>query len=297
MEKIPEKVKNAASGIWDSVKADGKWLWSGVESGVEGGLNFVGATNLAHIMGQGSTADPTFSMPSNPATSATGSYSSAKLFPTATDIDAQTSSVTKNTAAWEADRKEIDAHIGSDGSLSGQIADHQRNIEGLTSSIAKLKALGVEHYDSGNVESYNAAMKNLTGQLQAEEVALGNLRGPFAELLEQQDRATQSAAALTGYNQAMVEAAQQADDAARELSGGLASASEKAAVQAAAARTLAAEYTTSTSVMQRNTSLQGLIAEAWTQGGAAAEHATNYVQAYTDAWIITRKGVLHLPKP
>ncbi|WP_176373170.1 hypothetical protein, partial [Acetobacter senegalensis] len=89
--------------------------------------------------------------------------------------------------------------------------------------------------------------------------------------------------ALTGYDKAMVEASQQADDAARELSGGLASASEKALVQAAAARTLAAEYTTNLSVIARNTQLQDGITAAWAKGGAAADHATNYVEAYNYA--------------
>ncbi|WP_180539604.1 hypothetical protein, partial [Acetobacter okinawensis] len=98
-----------------------------------------------------------------------------------------------------------------------------------------------------------------------------------------QNRAAQSASALTGYDRAMVEAAQQADDAARSLSGGMASASEKAAVQASAARTLAAEYQTSTTAMERNTGLQRQVAQAWLQGGQAATEATAYVQAYTEA--------------
>ncbi|ATJ90735.1 phage tail length tape measure family protein [Acetobacter tropicalis] len=277
VEQIPGKVESVASGIWDTVKEGGSWL----ENGVEHGLDAVGATGLSSLMDRGYSSDPTFSMPANP--NATGTSQTSA---TTAAVEAQTAATTKNTAAWEENRKEIDAMAGTDSSLSGQISDHQRKIQGLTTAIAKLKAMGPENYSPGNAnaaEAYNATLKNLTGQLQAEQVALGGLRGPFAELLEQQDRAAQSAAALTGYDKAMVEASQQADDAARQLSGGLASASEKALVQAAAARTLAAEYTTGTSVMQRNTSLQGQIADAWSKGGAAAEHATNYVQAYTDA--------------
>ncbi|MCG4258003.1 phage tail length tape measure family protein, partial [Acetobacter senegalensis] len=274
VEQIPGKVESVASGIWDTVKEGGSWL----ENGVERGLDAVGATGLSSLMDRGYSSDPTFSMPAN--TNATGASQTSA---TTAAVEAQTAATTKNTAAWEENRKEIDAMAGTDSSLGGQISDHQRKIQGLTTAIAKLKAMGPMQYDPKNPEAYTATLKNLTGQLQAEQVALGGLRGPFAELLEQQDRATQSAAALTGYDKAMVEASQQADDAARQLSGGLASASEKALVQAAAARTLAAEYTTGTSVMQRNTSLQGQIADAWSKGGAAAEHATNYVQAYTDA--------------
>ncbi|MPQ75076.1 phage tail length tape measure family protein [Acetobacter senegalensis] len=283
IEQIAPQVETATKSIWDSVASGMKWVGGKLEGGVEGGLNLLGATNLSHLMAQGTTADPQFSMPNNPATSGMSGVSSSTINESASALDKLSASTTKNTAAWEENRKEIDAMAGTDSSLGGQISDHQRKIEGLTSAIAKLKALGPANYSDGNAEAYNATLKNLTGQLQAEQVALGGLRGPFAELLEQQDRAAQSAAALTGYDKAMVEASQQADDAARQLSGGLASASEKALVQAAAARTLAAEYTTGTAVMLRNTSLQGQIADAWSRGGAAAEHATNYVQAYTDA--------------
>ncbi|KAA8383275.1 phage tail length tape measure family protein, partial [Acetobacter tropicalis] len=277
VEQIPGKVESVASGIWDTVKEGGSWL----ENGVERGLDTVGATGLSSLMDRGYSSDPVFSMPTN--TNATGVSGGSQTSATTAAVEAQTAATTKNTAAWEENRKEIDAMAGTDSSLGGQISDHQRKIQGLTTAISKLKAMGPMQYDPKNPEAYNATLKNLTGQLQAEQVALGGLRGPFADLIEQQDRAAQSAAALTGYDRAMVEASQQADDAARQLSGGLASASEKALVQAAAARTLAAEYTTGTAVMQRNTSLQGQISDAWSRGGAAAEHATNYVQAYTDA--------------
>ncbi|MCP1196025.1 phage tail length tape measure family protein [Acetobacter senegalensis] len=283
IEQIAPKVETATKSIWDSVASGMTWVGGKLEGGVEGGLNLLGATNLSHLMAQGTTADPQFSMPNNPATSGMSGVSSSAMNESASALDKLSASTTKNTAAWEENRKEIDAMAGTDSSLGGQIFDHQRKIQGLTTAIAKLKAMGPMQYDPKNPEAYTATLKNLTGQLQAEQVALGGLRGPFAELLEQQDRATQSAAALTGYDKAMVEASQQADDAARQLSGGMASASEKALVQAAAARTLAAEYTTGTAVMQRNTSLQEQIADAWSKGGAAAEHATNYVQAYTDA--------------
>ncbi|MCG4258264.1 phage tail length tape measure family protein, partial [Acetobacter senegalensis] len=283
IEQIAPKVETATKSIWDSVASGMTWVGGKLEGGVEGGLNLLGATNLSHLMAQGNTADPQFSMPNNPATSGMSGVSSSAINESAAALDKLSASTTKSTAAWEENRKEIDAMAGTDSSLGGQISDHQRKIEGLTSAIAKLKALGPANYSDGNAEAYNATLKNLTGQLQAEQVALGGLRGPFAELLEQQDRAAQSAAALTGYDKAMVEASQQADDAARELSGGLASASEKALVQAAAARTLAAEYTTNLSVIARNTQLQDGITAAWAKGGAAADHATNYVEAYNYA--------------
>lgn len=284
IEQIAPKVETAARSIWDSVASGMKWAGGKLEGGVEGGLNLLGATNLSHVMAQGNTADPQFSMPTNPAASGMSRVSSSAINENAAALDKLAASTTKSTSAWAENRKEIDAMAGTDSSLSGQISDHQRKIAGLTTAISKLKAMGPANYsDDGSVEAYNTTLKNLTGQLQAEQVALGGLRGPFADLIEQQDRAARSAAAMTGYDKAMVEASQQADDAARELSGGLASASEKALVQAAAARTLAAEYKTNLSVIERNTQLQDDITAAWSKGGAAADHATNYVEAYNYA--------------
>lgn len=283
IEQIAPKVETATKSIWDSVASGMKWVGGKLEGGVEGGLNLLGATNLSHLMAQGTTADPQFSLPNNPATSGMSGVSSSAMNESASALDKLSASTTKNTAAWEENRKEIDAMAGTDSSLGGQISDHQRKIQGLTTAISKLKAMGPMQYDPKNPEAYNATLKNLTGQLQAEQVALGGLRGPFADLIEQQDRAAQSAAALTGYDRAMVEASQQADDAARQLSGGMASASEKALVQAAAARTLAAEYQTNLTIIDRNTQLQDGITAAWAKGGTAADHATNYVEAYNYA--------------
>ncbi|MDN7350684.1 phage tail length tape measure family protein [Acetobacter senegalensis] len=283
IEQIAPKVETATKSIWDSVASGMTWVGGKLEGGVEGGLNLLGATNLSHLMAQGNTADPQFSLPTN--TNATGGVrgtnDTSGNVPSTQSLKAQDAAVTSLAAHWADLQKTVDAEIGSDSSLSGQLDDQRRKIQGLKTAVSDLNEL----HAAGKIgdEEYATDMRNLNGQLTAANVALAGLRGPFADLIEQQDRAAQSAAALTGYDKAMVEASQQADDAARELSGCLASASEKALVQAAAARTLAAEYTTGTAVMQRNTSLQGQIADAWSKGGAAAEHATNYVQAYTDA--------------
>lgn len=270
-KKIPDEIASVGNSLWGGLKSAGSYL----EGGVESGLNAVGATNMASIMRQGSTANPAFSAPatgvSNAAVSAASAVTAAQ--------DKQKAATTSATAALAEQRKEIDGLVGSDDSWGGRITDQQRKIQGLESGLAKLKGMGAQGYGAG----YTEALQNLTGQLQSANVALAGMRGPFADLIEQQNRAAQSASALTGYDKAMIEAAQQADDAARSLSGGMASASEKAVVQASAARTLAAEYQTGTTAMERNTALQRQVAQAWLQGGQAATEATAYVQAYTEA--------------
>ncbi|MFT8885299.1 MAG: phage tail protein [Acetobacter papayae] len=268
VEKIPAAIGSIGTSLLGVVQSAGSWI----EGGVESGLNAVGTTNMASLMHQGSTASPTFSAPATGATSAAASAASA----VAAAQDKQRVATTSATAALAEQRKSIDALVGSDDSWSGRITDQRRKIEGLETGISKLKAMGAQGYGTG----YSAALQNLTGQLQAAQVSLAGMRGPFADLIEQQDRAAQSASALTGYDKAMVSAAQQADDAARSLSGGMASAAEKSLVQAAAARTLSAEYQTNLSVINRNIGLQDQITAAWEKGGSAASHATNYVEAY-----------------
>lgn len=283
IEQIAPKVETATKSIWDSVASGMEWVGGKLEGGVEGGLNLLGATNLSHLMAQGNTAEPQFSMPTN--TNATGGVrgtnDSSGNVPSTQSLKAQDVAVTSLSAHWADLQKTVDAEIGSDSSLSGQLDDQRRKIQGLKTAVSGLNEL----HAAGKIadEEYATDMRNLNGQLTAANVALAGLRGPFADLIEQQDRAAQSAAALTGYDKAMVEASQQADDAARQLSGGMASASEKALVQAAAARTLAAEYQTNLTVIARNTQLQDGITAAWAQGGAAADHATNYVEAYNYA--------------
>ncbi|CEF41293.1 phage-related minor tail protein [Acetobacter senegalensis] len=283
IEQIAPKVETATKSIWDSVASGMTWVGGKLEGGVEGGLNLLGATNLSHLMAQGTTADPQFSMPTN--TNATGDVrgtnDSSGNVPSTQSLKAQDAAVTSLSAHWADLQKTVDAEIGSDSSLSGQLDDQRRKIQGLKTAVSDLNEL----HAAGKIadEEYATDMRNLNGQLTAANVALGGLRGPFADLIEQQDHAAQSAAALTGYDKAMVEASQQADDAARQLSGGMASASEKALVQAAAARTLAAEYKTNLTVIDRNTQLQDGITAAWAKGGAAADHATNYVEAYNYA--------------
>lgn len=283
IEQIAPKVETVTRSIWDSVASGMKWAGGKLEGGVEGGLNLLGATNLSHLMAQGNTADPHFSLPTNTnatggARGANGSSANAQSPQT---LKAQDAAVTSLAVHWADLQKTVDAEIGSDSSLSGQLEDQRRKVQGLKTAVAALNEL----HAAGKVSDaeYATDMRNYNGQLTAANVALAGLRGPFADLIEQQDRAARSAAALTGYDKAMVEASQQADDAARELSGGLASASEKALVQAAAARTLAAEYKTNLSVIERNTQLQDGITAAWSKGGAAADHATNYVEAYNYA--------------
>ncbi|WP_338332188.1 hypothetical protein [Acetobacter sp. LMG 32666] len=61
---------------------------------------------------------------------------------------------------------------------------------GLEAGLGKLKAMGAQGYGTG----YTEALQNLTGQIQAANVALAGMRGPFAELIEQQNRAAQSLA-------------------------------------------------------------------------------------------------------
>lgn len=272
-KKIPDEIASVGNALWGGLKSAGSYL----ENGVESGLNAVGATNMAGLMHQGNAANPMFSAPDTGASSAAASAASAVT--AAQDKQKQsTSDLTTHYAELE---KVVNAAAGADGSLSGQIADQQRKIQGLNRAIADENEL----FKAGkhDASTHAALIENFKGQLQAANVALAGMRGPFADLIEQQDRAAQSASALTGYDKAMVEASQQADDAARSLSGGMASAAEKALVQSAAARTLANEYQTGTDVMQRNTALQRQVSDAWLQGGQAATEATAYVQAYTEA--------------
>ena len=269
-KKIPDEIASVGNALWGGLKSAGSYL----ENGVESGLNAVGATNMAGLMHQGNTASPTFSAPDTGASSAAASAASAVT--AAQDKQKQsTSDLTTHYAELE---KVVNAAAGADGSLSGQIADQQRKIQGLNRAIADENEL----FKAGkhDASTHAALIENFKGQLQAANVALAGMRGPFADLIEQQNRAAQSASALTGYDKAMVEASQQADDAARSLSGGMASAAEKTLVQSAAARRLANEYQTNLSVIDRNIGLQDQITEAWAKGGVAADHATNYVQAY-----------------
>ncbi|WP_338332157.1 phage tail length tape measure family protein [Acetobacter sp. LMG 32666] len=271
--KIPDEISSVGSSLWGGIKSAGGYL----EGGVESGLNAVGATNMAHLMQQGSTANPTFSAPATGASSAAAS--AAEAVTAAQDKQkASTVGLAAEYAAWQ---KQMTNVMGTDSSLGGQIDEQRRHITALNAAIAATNKL----HAAGQIsdQEYAESIKSFNGQIQAANVALAGMRGPFAELIEQQNRAAQSASALTGYDRAMVEAAQQADDAARSLSGGMASASEKAVVQVTAARTLAAEYQTGTTVMERNTALQRQVAQAWLQGGQAATEATAYVQAYTEA--------------
>ncbi|MFT8591292.1 MAG: phage tail length tape measure family protein [Acetobacter orientalis] len=271
IKALPDQLEPVADSIWDTVSSAASWAGGVLNSGVQA----IVPSTLAHLMQQGSTPDPVFQSPSS------APANNSSVSPSVQELDARSKAVTSLSAHFADLKKTVDENIGSDSSLSGQTEDQRRKIEGLSSAVAALKEL----HAAGRISEadYTDGMRNLNGQITAANVALVGLRGPFVELIEQQQRATQSAAALTGYDKAMAEAAQQADDAARSLSGGLASASEKAQVQAAAARTLAAEYSTATSVMQRHTAMQGQIVSAWSEGGAAAQHATNYVQAYTEA--------------
>lgn len=272
-KKIPDEIASVGNSLWGGLKSAGSYL----EGGVESGLNAVGATNMVHLMQQGGTGNPAFSAPATGASSAAAS--AAESVTAAQDKQkASTAGLATHYADLE---KAVSAAAGADSSLGGQIADQQRKIQSLTHAIAAENEL----YRAGkrSAAEHAAQLQNFNGQLQSANVALAGMRGPFADLIEQQNRAAQSASALTGYDKAMVEAAQQADDAARSLSGGMASASEKAVVQASAARTLAAEYQTGTTAMERNTGLQRQVAQAWLQGGQAATEATAYVQAYTEA--------------
>lgn len=273
LEKIPAAVKGITSSLWNGISGAGAWL----EGGIESGLNAVGATNMASLMHQGNEANPRYAMPDASPTNAAASAASA----VAAAQEQQKTATTAATAALAEQRKSIDALVGSDDSWSGRIADEQRKLQALKTQLASLESLGAARYtDNHSQNAYDATHANLLGQIKAEQVALAGMRGPFADLIEQQDRAAQSASALTGYDRAMVSAAQQADDAARSLSGGMASAAEKTLVQAAAARTLASEYQTNLSVIDRNIGLQDQITAAWAQGGVAAEHATNRMEAY-----------------
>ncbi|MDN6713237.1 MAG: phage tail length tape measure family protein, partial [Acetobacter sp.] len=267
--KIPDAISSVTGSLWDDIKSIGSYL----KVSEERGLTAIGASGLAGLVSQSSTTNPTFSAPATGASSAAESVTAAQ--------DKQKAS-TAGLATHYADlEKAVSAAAGADSSLGGQIADQQRKIQSLTHAIAAENEL----YRAGkrSAAEHAAQLQNFNGQLQSANVALAGMRGPFADLIEQQNRAAQSASALTGYDKAMVEAAQQADDAARSLSGGMASASEKAVVQASAARTLAAEYQTGTTAMERNTGLQRQVAQAWLQGGQAATEATAYVQAYTEA--------------
>lgn len=273
-----QRIPTAVQAITASLRSGISLVGGSIEGGIESGLNAVGATNMADLMHQGNEQNPKFAMPyaiSTRTASPTDAAASGASAVAAAQ-DKQRAATTAATAALAEQRKSIDALVGSDDSWSGRITDQRRRIEGLETGISKLKAMGAQGYGAG----YGETLQNLTGQLQAANVSLAGMRGPFADLIEQQDRAAQSASALTGYDRAMVSAAQQADDAARALSGGMSSAAEKALVQAAAARTLAAEYQTNLSVIDRNIGLQDQITAAWAKGGAAADHATNYVEAY-----------------
>lgn len=268
--KIPDEISSVASSLWDNVKSISSYL----KVSEERGLTAIGASGLAGLVSQSSTANPTFSAPATGASSKAASAASA----VAAAQDKQKQSTSDLTAHYAELEKVVNAAAGADGSLSGQISDQQRKIQGLNKAIADENEL----FKAGkhDASTHAALIENFKGQLQAANVALAGMRGPIADLIEQQDRAAQSASALTGYDKAMVEAAQQADDAARSLSGGMASAAEKTLVQSAAARTLANEYQTNLSVIDRNIGLQDQITEAWAKGGVAADHATNYVQAY-----------------
>ncbi|KAA8387771.1 phage tail protein [Acetobacter sp. DmW_136] len=67
LRKLPDEL----SSIWSSIKSGAStglgWLEGDVASGIAATAHFAGATNLAHIVAQGSAADPTFSMPTNTA--------------------------------------------------------------------------------------------------------------------------------------------------------------------------------------------------------------------------------------
>lgn len=179
-------------------------------------------------------------------------------------------------------RQTLDANLsGADGSVSGQIADQQRQIEGLNKSLSALHQLRA----SGQIDdvTYAADLQALTGKLNEHNVALAGLKTPYQELIEQQGKTAASAAALTGYQRAMVEADQQVDDAIQRTTGGHATLTERMVAESGVARTLAAQYAVSTAEILRNVTAQNAIAQAWQSGGAEAAHATNYWAAYNDA--------------
>ncbi|MFW7267544.1 phage tail length tape measure family protein [Gluconacetobacter sp. Hr-1-5] len=173
---------------------------------------------------------------------------------------------------------------GTDGSVSGQIASEQRAIEAIHQQINAANQLheirGKGHLDDAQ---YAADIQSLTGQLNQHNVALAGLKTPYQDLIEQQGKTAASAAALTGYQRAMVEADQQVDDAIQRTTGGHATLTERMVAEAGVARTLSAQYAVSTAEILRNVTAQNAIAQAWQSGGAEAAHATNYWAAYNDA--------------
>lgn len=63
LKKLPDEL----SSIWSSIKSGASTGLGWLGSGIAATANFTGATNLGHIVAQGNTADPTFSMPTNAA--------------------------------------------------------------------------------------------------------------------------------------------------------------------------------------------------------------------------------------
>ncbi|MFT8776752.1 MAG: phage tail length tape measure family protein [Gluconacetobacter liquefaciens] len=176
----------------------------------------------------------------------------------------------------------LDANLsGTDGSVTGQIGDQQRQIEGLNKSLSALHQLR----STGQIDdaTYATDLQSLTGKLNEHNVALAALKTPYQELIEQQGKTAASAAALTGYQRAMVEADQQLDDVMQRTNGGHATHQQLLANEARVAGTLAEQYDVSTAAILRNVTAQNAIAQAWQSGGAAASHATNYWAAYNDA--------------
>ncbi|ASC05616.1 hypothetical protein S101468_01358 [Acetobacter pasteurianus subsp. pasteurianus] len=62
-----KKLPGELSSIWSSIKSGASTGLGWLGSGIAATANFTGATNLGHIVAQGNTADPTFSMPTNTA--------------------------------------------------------------------------------------------------------------------------------------------------------------------------------------------------------------------------------------
>lgn len=184
------------------------------------------------------------------------------------------------SGAWQ--DQNLNTWLGkSDGSVSGQYADEQRQIEGLNTALDTLhqKRAAGQLSDA----AYSADLKLLNGQLNQHAIALAGLKTPYQDLVEQQGKTAASASALTGYQRAMVEADQQLDDVMQRTNGGHATYQQLLANEARVAGTLADQYNVSTAAILRNVTAQDAIAQAWQSGGAAASHATNYWAAYNDA--------------
>lgn len=222
------------------------------------------ARDLAHLR------LPTFS-DGNPSTAVAGSAA-----PVGTSSHASPST----TGAWQ--DQHLNASLANtDSSIPGQYAAEQRAIEGLNADLDRLR----QKRAAGLVTDaeYSTDLQNLNGQLNQHAIALAGLKTPYQDLIEQQGKTAASAAALTGYQRAMVEVDQQVDDAVQRSYGRHATLAERMTAEAGTAHMLADQYNVSTAAILRNVTAQDAIAQAWQSGGAEAAHAINYWSAYNDA--------------